>query len=563
MVLMSNGVQSLVVADARRSGAGGVMVSVPWLTAAAAVLCCLTLNAVFEPFRASSDFAQYLSVAGNFLNGKGLSTSLIYFEQHYAIGGVPVAQTVWPPGYPILIAALGSTGVSLEYSGFLVSLLSFVMTAFVIRRVMRIAGRSRLVADLAGLSWLLLFYGWSLILIGTSETPFILFTVLALWCALEAGRRPAGEYGWLLAAGVCAAAGVAIRYPGVFFVLSLAAYYFFAWMRAGTAAGFLRLACVSLPPGFMAIGLIARNYALSGTIGGAAVIDSERGFADLLRNAYWATGKIAGFESGPVPGWIVLLGLAFLVVLSLAAVLKRVSRATTFGSSALLESQAFHCIIYITVTLLALSLLGVTRTTGYLNERYLFPLVPFAIILFATVLSARSASGETVEIRGDARLSIGLVLAGLLLTAGQVNVLVAERNWHSGLTRNEVMLAALDSRLDSGRLFDYLRREISDDSPLLAPEGQALGFLLERPVVGLTSSLYSDRPWTEDRVRALVQQYGIGHVIFFPGLFDASGKADANRIFFADLDNGFEPSWLSEYPVAGDVRLFRVRQDML
>ena len=59
----------------------------------------------------SNDSFQYLDAANN-LSSKGvLGTSLAIFEEQVNWGRFPVPFTHFPPGYPILMAALGRAGI--------------------------------------------------------------------------------------------------------------------------------------------------------------------------------------------------------------------------------------------------------------------------------------------------------------------------------------------------------------------------------------------------------------------------------------------------------------------
>src|SRR5262245_42527564 len=71
-----------------------------WFTAAAVLL------ALHDETFVTTDTAQYMGVARNIVDGKGITTSIIYYEEQYRQARIPAQQTVWPPGYPALIASL-------------------------------------------------------------------------------------------------------------------------------------------------------------------------------------------------------------------------------------------------------------------------------------------------------------------------------------------------------------------------------------------------------------------------------------------------------------------------
>ena len=75
------------------------------------VLAVVALASLFDGSFFQNDSAQYVSMAKNLIAGHGVATSLVWTEEHYRLGGVPVVQTNLPPGYPVLIALVSRLGV--------------------------------------------------------------------------------------------------------------------------------------------------------------------------------------------------------------------------------------------------------------------------------------------------------------------------------------------------------------------------------------------------------------------------------------------------------------------
>ena len=57
-----------------------------------------------------NDSYQYISVAGNFRDGRFAETSIVHFDTERSAGRIPAPLTTFPPGYPLAIAALPGLG---------------------------------------------------------------------------------------------------------------------------------------------------------------------------------------------------------------------------------------------------------------------------------------------------------------------------------------------------------------------------------------------------------------------------------------------------------------------
>ena len=116
----------------------------------------------------------------------------------------------------------------------------------------------------------------------------------------------------------------------------------------------------------------------------------------------------------------------------------------------------------------------------------------------------------------------------------------------------------MQERYDSRSLEVFLREEISADNPLMASNVQLVGFLLDRPIVGLTMASWTDKIWTSDEVRNVVADRGIASVLLFPDLYDNSFSGNINRPFFSALKEGRTPDWLQVSLSEDCVRLYTV-----
>ncbi len=62
----------------------------------------------------SNDSYQYVDAAVEISSGECICTRLAHFDQQLEPGRFPVALTHFPPGYPLLIAAVSWLGMPLE-----------------------------------------------------------------------------------------------------------------------------------------------------------------------------------------------------------------------------------------------------------------------------------------------------------------------------------------------------------------------------------------------------------------------------------------------------------------
>jgi hypothetical protein len=131
-------------ADRSRIGVPG------WLLVVTVLAANLAMVAQYSPDRLANDAAQYVSEARQILAGRGLATDIAYYDEHHLLGRFPVPQTVFPPGYPLAIAAVAASGVPILASAFVVALLSFNLCVALAWAATRRASDSPALAALAG-----------------------------------------------------------------------------------------------------------------------------------------------------------------------------------------------------------------------------------------------------------------------------------------------------------------------------------------------------------------------------------------------------------------------------
>jgi len=528
---------------------------VRWLLflAGSATAVAAVLAYAFDISLMTDDTAQYVSVARHLLAGEGLKTNLIYFQSHFDLGGVPVPETTWPPGFPILIAIVATFGIPVEVVPFFLSLAALVTTAFLIYVLSLICGSSKGTAVAAGIAWLSFVFAWPLALGGTTELTFALMSISTIYAAALSTSGNRISMLWLALAGIFAACAFAIRYQGIFLIFSLGSWCFFRTISTHSWRDVKRLIVVAIAPCLAVALIFGRNVCLTGKITTNSYNPVEQSLLGAIRELYWAVSNVFGI---PDLGFIYTL-LIVLLVVSAVLVMFAIS---CIGRQCRTEAAELIVIIsstYVLVTMMALFYFTLTRTAGFINERYLLPLIPHMIVV---VVAGGVRFGQIFRFRIDKNSIRLMIVAGLaILITGQSQVLRSQLRWYLSQHTYSDIEGAIDARFGNQTVRSYLLENIDAAGPLLAQDAQHLGIILDRPVIGLPAPLYTDTIWDDARVKEIVDAYDVSHVAFFPSLLSRKSEWNRNRVLFADLERGKVPVWLDlvysdEYVVLYEVR---------
>lgn len=502
-----------------------------------------SLAAVWHPSFISPDAAEYLSVARNLLSGRGAQTSLVFYEEHYRIGGIPVPETVFPPGYPSLLAVAGGVGVPFPAAPFCLGLLALGLSGFVLYDIARRLGHSSPAGIV--LASLLLFSAtaWKQVLNGDSELPFVLFTLLALRALAAGGERAH------LACGLWAAAAVSVRYAGVFFAIALGLAILVSGIRQGRRIPWRRLLLAVGPPILVTAGLFLRNAAVAGDVRGGNAATDPDSLAQILVRLRWGAIKLLGFQGGGLRGGRPAEWLYLASGLVGAALWLRSRRDVAVASlAARLESPvAAVSAAYLATSVALLAYLERTAPID-IGPRILLPLLPFAAILL-------------VELTGSLRFASSAARHGGAVTAALL--VAAYAAGQAQVVTDGHFLAHVRQRREMHRCLELapVRRALAVEAeagrPVLCSHMYALGAVLAQPLIGLAEAEDTERVWTNDEALALVRRYGVRLVVLHADAFNDSG----NEAFFAALADGKPPAWLSLELHEPGIRLYRVRDE--
>ncbi|HTA46656.1 MAG TPA: hypothetical protein VK789_29635 [Bryobacteraceae bacterium] len=454
----------------------------------------------------TNDGYQYLDAAFNLASGECFCTRVAVFDEQVAYGRMPVPFTHFAPGYPLLMTALAKFGIREETAGYLLSALGYLAVIWLMWEIGLTLGASPWVIALFSLLWIThataLYYA---AMVGTES----LFTALLLLLAALIARDVRSK----AMIGVVAGLAYWIRYPGLFLVASAGVYLIFVAWRVPRER---RSAIGGLVASALLVGAIQiRNAIYSGSWQGgfksaggrhkigAAAVDSVKAFLHLL------TGDRLPLHLNV---WTLLL------LLSSAALLFAIWK----GSWA---QPALVWVVFIGVAYVGGIFVATLATIAGDLPRYYFPVYPL-ILACAAVVSGRSLA------------VIPFVIAALAVQGPNLFVRPDQPDWV--LTRSYLS----ESEPSGASLLDWLRNHVGPNETILAVEGQALHYILQRNVVAVVPARDTTRRSDEEGFHTLMRQNKTRYLVVFPG-------APADRVleqtsygFMSSLAAGSAPPWL-------------------
>lgn len=508
------------------------------------------------------DIAHATSAARNLLQGEGFSTDLLCYEQHYQQHSWPAKQTVFPFGYPSMIAALGAVGVPWRTAAQVLSLSGFFCVPLLIFAAARKMGRTPLIAMLLGLLWQCAPMNWFNIHEKQTESLFVAFTLGSMILLFAKDRRP----GRLLLAGLCAAIACSLRYAGVFWLLTVGIVMvpgiFHSWKQAvRDGALFISI------PGALVCGMFVRNRIIVGEVTGGIQSLSTKSWRLTLENVYYALSRLVGLDQNDLHAnhpaeLLVASGILMGCVLVLISLFRhrRKFNCIWFGYS--IGRSAGY--VYPIVTMACLTWLERTTSVN-LSPRMILPLLSFTLLATADIIAfAEEGLKDFRWWRSTVIATAAALLSGVLIAQHDVYLEITHQPDRLGMVR-DVLLAPLTSAdfLDA----ESVPRMISSKCPttlellrgkrILTNEDHMLPEVTGEGALGLTASVYTTRTWTNSEVESLVRDQNVELVV----VFTAITPREANDFFeglIADRGDEALPYWLSPVFVLPKLRLYRV-----
>lgn len=529
-------------------------------TAIISLMATIALVLNFDGTWMHPDTAQALSVARNLQAGNGFATGIIYYEEHYCLNSWPAPQTVFPIGYPALLAALGWTGMSLRSATAVIGVTGFFLVPFAIFTATVRMGRRPLTAVILAAQWLCFPMLWHNVWERQTEMMFISLTLSSL--ILLQGKSTG--YRELLLAGFLAAIAMTLRYAGIFWILAAGLafltqipQYRFAAIRRGCA--FL------LIPVTVAVTLFTRNLILIGDLKGGSTKDVNRTLSLAAENAYYAASRLTGLDktnlvSGQVVEVAVASGIALIMI---AAVIGLLRQLIWNKGKLLITPQPGNSVVYFYIFVSLAALISLEKTTSInLSPRMLFPLIPFVLMAVADIISrSRSAFSERTW---QSRLIRSTVFAGaVFLTLGTLSGQFRAADEVRGYVHRFGMVSDIISQpLDTTRN-QTTAMELIQRKRILSDEPEMLGEAMQQGVVGLTSTNYSNRIWTDDEVKSLIRKYHINCVVVFPAIQPKDENPFFESLMRQQNVDGHSRAWLDPVVVSPHIHIYTVRDSLL
>jgi hypothetical protein len=471
-----------------------------------------------------NDGYQYLSAADNINAGRGIETSIVYFDAERAHRTIPAPLTTFPPAYPALIAAGGWMGIPLETGAVAISLASFALLPLALAVTAPILGIRRWSFRAA---MLLLVCGVPLLGLANAVATDMLFTAMvagAIACfsrALGANDhtlRPQMA-GWLLIG-----ASYWIRYAGLFVFAAALVFFGLDVLRHRSRTAFLRL--LTSIVALAIIGLeMGRNVLLTGSWKGGVAKQaaslgqlSPRPLSSALYHVLFGEPKPAL----NVAMLLLLMGVIGVLVLSIR---DRARLRGLFG-----PALSMVCVI-VAVYCMAMVYANLKMVISF-GPRYFAPIVPPIFLIVACLLSATERDTPT---------SAAWLACVSLLLAGYLSLEFRTLRAFVPSTPHQEVWNAFHKRGADGDLYAWTASHIPPNEVITATNGQATAYALRHPVLCISDPPFTQIRWTRDELLAEMRQYHSNYLVLYPGLPPGEASVQEDSPFFRGMLSGSTP----------------------
>lgn len=479
-----------------------------------------------------NDGVQYLSTAGNWLDGRGFSTDALMYKPHFQ-GTLPAPQTVWPPGYPFIIALTSMLGISLQSASLLLNLISLAVSAFL---VLIILVRQNLSLN-AAICCALIFYctaiPWSYSLSLIAEPLFSMLILTAIYS--QPGNVRGRIWPWIVS-GIIIALCIFIRYSGVFFAVGVGigmVAYFVKNYRTEAEHFWRGIALLTLQISISVVffaTMLYRTYLLTGTIKrDIGVVETEEDWIARLKIAIWQISEFIGFTDG---GGLTsnssskLFGLLLLLCVIVLAQIVYVSiKASNHLSPVKTLRHEVMCYVIIGHSAVFAVFFGL-NIAGFslveLNHRYLYQIYPGLFILLCILVANTSRHMKNLNLATcNKGFRLSLCTLFCLFAIAQLNNATALKHFASpGLRIQEVIKLRVTTNTDLQEMIQSCF-ELPDSQvgSIWSNAGQQLHRVTDVPTITI-ADVYGNKPYDVEIVRSHIASYNIRMFVFLDNLPD-------------------------------------------
>lgn len=518
--------------------------SLIWLLIAIA-LVLFRLYPTFGPELGHDSF-QYLSAADNALAGRIGYTSLIHYDVERAFGVLPAPMMTFPSGYPMAIAAVSLIGVSTQTAALLLSVFSIAACIPLLYWTATRMGLSRALSNVVVGCFVLNGIVSEYAMAALSEPLFMVLILagVALLIKARTDHEGRGVAYWVLA-GMAIGATYFVRYAGLFLVVGLALVlirHVLARDRVLARGHAITLVSAGF---FLAAGFV-RNILLVGNWHGRdEMLVNNPLIAVIGQTINTINGLFLGVGTAKIaPGgtFVPKLVFALTVTVGLGMLILQWWRARprTAGHVAPARGVAIDLLLLSATFVACMIYAGHTSSISYGAARHFLPLLPLLLLMLGALMSFLLTGidrADTKRRTALASLTISLVcyayLNALVISKPRIDeeAIVVEQFASGGVAA------------DASR--SAVQKIVGPNGVILANNGQAVGYFLNRPTISTVNPTFSSITWDEETVRKIVDQFHVAAVVITaPVAGQAEDEADLPSPFVQGLAQGSAPPWL-------------------
>ncbi len=485
----------------------------------------------------SNDSVQYLDGASHLEAHDCFCTTVAHFDEQLAVGHMPIPFTHFAPGLSLLMTGLARIGVEPETAGYLISAFAYLGTIALFWYIGTTLGAGPLVLGLLALVWTT---NSTALLMANYVSTESLFTLLLLSVAAlivadieTKGKRP------LLLAGIGIAAGASywIRYPGIFLVPVAVFYLIWRWRQNRQTLPWAVIGLVAVTVECLVI--MIRNTLIAGSWRGGfstgqghtvkwVLVESGKAWYHLV----FGDRVVARLDI-----WVILFLCALPAAVALAIFAWRSDQSNQLPAG---TRTALGWLFLMVGTYCAGIVYGTLHSIAADLSRYYFPAYPLLLAILAVVSLAR----RPVE------SAVAMVLVGSILAIHSRSLFTKP---NPSLIQGARQLLAED--VQSGTTMEqWISEHTTSRDVILATNGQAAHYVLQRPVLAVIDPAFSVRKHDETSFHELMAQFGARYVLLFPGSKTIEEQDDIP--FLQALAQGTYPSWLTPAARSKDTVLY-------
>jgi hypothetical protein len=508
-----------------------------------------------DPSYLQNDSAQYLSTASNISSGFGASTDVLFYEQQFESGSLPDVQTIWPPGYPFLVAVAMKFGFELTEAAVFVGCVCLFLTALGIHRLLLGLDVSSGYARVGSIIWIVFVPIWTEVMGGMSGSTAVMLSVYSMLFYLKSNSPRIESWRRLVflgLAGVIGGLSFATHYSFAFYLIALALVFLVSLRTLNWTDRAQRTITLGLATCLVVVPILCRNYILTGYL--TRNVQGEFGYTlgSLIYKLVFSLLQLTGIRPVmPVLSLISSAALVAILVIAGSSIIRNQEKKSLFQGLAL--PLTFCAVGFVAFVAPAFLL-----DSGWpITERYFAYLTP-AFLVAAISVAYRIRKEKGVLVVSPRPFFMGLLL--VLVVSSQGQSFLQLRNNNKASMRNATIEKLLDTRMSDKTIRQFLALNISRSHPLYSNEPQGMWHATHLPVLGVSSRKYSLTDWDLVATRRLIQKFKIEYVIFMPTFIDVDNHEWSNHPFYALLKKGSVPEWLEPVFVNKGIQLYRVRQ---